>query len=736
MAGKIIIVSNRLPFQIKKKSGQYIVKQSSGGLVSAIQSMPPEKQITWIGAADFKREHWEEYSKQNSTQRFEIVPVFLDKKTENLYYNIFSNTLIWPLFHYFPSFAEYDENSFRAYREVNEQFAEVIKSVASEEDLIWVHDYHLMLVPGFLKSGPKHLSSQFFLHIPFPVYELVKLIPEDWRTEILHSLVSCDILGFQTAEYSSHFKRALSYFLGIETVNNTTTINGHITTIKDYPISIDFDKFDSAYDDSAVVAARQMILKKNEGIKMIFSLDRLDYSKGVSNRLEAYEKLLKENDDLRGKVVFVINVIPSRETISKYAERKRLIEENISRINGIFGSIQWQPIIYQYQHLDFTQLMACYSACDVALVTPLRDGMNLVAKEFVASRKDLRGALILSEFAGAASELSGGAIPVNPNDIHLMRDAMLQAISLSEKEQEQRMFNMREVVRRHNVTAWMHSFLEDVNNAKKHLQWNRPNFMSFYEKMDLFDAYRNAQKRLILLDYDGTLIPFYNKPEEAVPGDVIKDLVAKLAKNKRNRVMLISGRDAATLENWFKNSSIDIVAEHGSMHREAEKEWTTPTRLNLSWKEDVKICIEKYVKLIPGSFTEEKKFSVAWHYRAIENIDEEAIKLSLSKELMMLNMHNDFDILHGNKVIEIKSSLTNKGKFVDRYLEKNTFDFVLAIGDDVTDEDMFNALKEKHHYTIKVGLGHTAARFNLVGVNNVLSFLEQLTNFKEPVVGR
>jgi trehalose 6-phosphate synthase/phosphatase len=292
---------------------------------------------------------------------------------------------------------------------------------------------------------------------------------------------------------------------------------------------------------------------------------------------------------------------------------------------------------------------------------------------------------------------------------------------------------MRDVVQKNDVNKWMNDFMTDVNNARKNVQWNRPNFMSFYEKMDLFDAYRAARKRLILLDYDGTLIPFYNKPEEAVPGDVIKDLVSKLVKNKRNKVMLISGRDGETLENWFRNSKIDIAAEHGTLYKPAEQDWIVPNGYNMSWKEDVKICIDKYVQLIPGSFVEEKKFSVAWHYRAIENIDEEATKLALSKELMMLNMNNDFDILHGNKVIEIKSIHTNKGKFITRFLEHNEFDFVLAIGDDVTDEDMFNALKEKHHYTIKVGLGKTAARYNLVGVNNVLSFLEQLTTFKEPI---
>lgn len=705
------------------------MQASSGGLVSAIASIPRENQITWIGAADFKQEHWQQFREQKVQTDYLLEPVFLDKKTESLYYNGFSNMLIWPLFHYFPSYAEYDEDSFVAYRQVNRVFADKIRQVATDEHTIWVHDYHLMLVPGFLKSGSKQFKSSFFLHIPFPAYELVKLIPEDWRKEILSSLICADVVGLQTSEHASHLKRALSYFLGIETINNTTTFSGHTTTIRDFPISIDFKKFNEAFNEPDISRYRQHIRDRNKGMKMIFSLDRLDYSKGVLNRLDAFELMLKDKPELAEKVVFVMNVIPSRENISKYAERKKLIEENVSRINGVYGNIHWQPIIYQYQHLDFCKLLACYTACDVILVTPLRDGMNLVAKEFVASRQDLRGCLILSEFAGAADELTT-ALMVNPNDIHLMKNVMVQAMNLPEKEQEKRIIHMQEAIRRNDVTNWTDTFLAEVDASVRQEEMARPNFLSFYEKLEVVEAYRKARKRLILLDYDGTLIPFFKKPEEAVPGDVIKELVAGLAASRKNKVMLISGRDAGTLENWFRNSQIDIAAEHGLLYRQAGGEWQSPSTDNLLWKDEIKVLMDKYVKMIPGSFLEEKQFSLAWHYRAIENIDEEATRLSFSKEAMLLNRHDDFDILQGNKVIEVKSVLSNKGKFVSRFLKTNDFDFVLAIGDDVTDEDMFNALQEKHHYTIKVGMGPTSARYNVVGVNNVIALLEDLSSPK------
>ncbi len=733
MSGKLIVVSNRLPFKIEKKAGKYEIRQSSGGLVSAIKSLPKGEGITWIGAADFKEEAWLEYKRTVEHGEYNIIPLFLDKKTERLYYNGFSNTMIWPLFHYFPSFAEYDLEFYNAYKQINKQFAEKISSVANENDRIWVHDYHLMLVPGFLKQAAKSLSSSFFLHIPFPSYEIMKLIPEDWRNDILNSLLCSDVVGFHTKEYVTHFKKSISFFLGSECANGIVNVNGHTTLIKEYPISIDFNQFNSAYDEASVVKGRNLIRQKYNNIKIIFSLDRLDYSKGVINRLQGYEKLIQSTMSLRGHVVFVINVVPSREEISKYAERKKMIEENISRINGLYGSIHWQPIIYQYQHLNFTDLLACYTACDVALVTPLRDGMNLVAKEFVASRKDKRGALILSEFAGASTELSG-AILVNPNDLDAMQAAILKALKLRPIEQEVRMSDMQKHLSVHNINVWLSSFLEDMHVVKNQNVGAAPKVMSFDDKVTIFDAYKAANKRLILLDYDGTLIKFYNRPEEAVPGEIVKELLYRLTRNPLNQVVIISGRDAATLSSWFSTTGVDIAAEHGSIYRPASREHLSePKAESPAWKPIVKALMQKYAEQVIGSFIEEKDFTIAWHYRAVEDTTIEGTKLKLSKELAILNENKEFDVLMGNKVLEVKSVHVNKGKFVSGMIASAKFDFVLAIGDDVTDEDMFSALTKPNHYSIKVGLSSTNAKFNLININNVLSFLDQLSNIKNQV---
>lgn len=730
MKERIIIVSNRLPYRIEKKNGKFELIQSSGGLVSAIKSISGEKHIIWVGAADFKEETWEEYKKSAPMPAIHIVPVFLNKKTENLYYNGFSNSVIWPLFHYFPSFTEYHTDYYTAYEEVNKLFASTLKTIAKENDVVWIHDYHLMLLPGYLQQEPKPIRSSFFLHIPFPTHELIRLIPENWRNQILKSLLCADVIGFHTREYVQHFKKSLEFFLGIPVREDHATINGHTAKIKDYPISIDFEQFHTAYDDPQVAKGRDLIRQKYQSAKIIFSLDRLDYSKGVINRLLAFERLLKTHPHLHGNLILIINIIPSREGIGKYAERKTIIEENISRINGLYGNFLWQPIVYQYQHLSFTELITCYASCHVALVTPLRDGMNLVAKEFVAARKDKQGVLILSEFAGAAHELKG-ALPVNPNDIHAMQSVLLRALKMKVSEQESRMSYMQEHIRRHDINAWFHEYLQDVQDMRSRNLRTRSNPMDHDAKVKIIDAYKSGTKRLILLDYDGTLIRFFDDPQDAAPDKRILDLLSSLAENPLNKIILISGRDAETLDKWFGHLNINIAAEHGLIYKAAGKgHWDDLIAVKPQWKNKVRKLTQQYEAYVDGSFTEEKEHAIAWHYRTAKDGSIDEHKAALSKELTGLNRDNEFDIIFGNKVVEIKSNSGNKGTFVKDLLRKEIFDFVLSIGDDSTDEDMFAVLNEEHHYSIKVGLVPTCADYNLINANVVLSFLEQLSLLK------
>lgn len=722
----LIIASNRLPFRIEKKEDRHEIKQSSGGLVSALQSVSAsEVKMIWVGVADFKKESWNIAKDRLIESTYKLEPLFVDRKKYQHYYDGFSNALLWPLFHYFPSFAEYDEESYKSYKEINELFAERICEIAQTGDSVWVHDYHLMLLPKYLKAKRPDLNVGFFLHIPFPSYEIYKLLPEEWRNEILDGIISSDVVGFHTPEYVSHFKRSLAYFSGITVNNDIAQVKEHRCVIRAYPISIDFSKFSDAHSWPAIARGRNVIKQANKNTSIIFSVDRLDYTKGVINRLYAYESLLESQPEYRGKVIFVINVVPSRDQISKYAERKKLIEENVARINGLYGNINWQPVIYQYRHLSFNQLLSFYTAADVALVTPMRDGMNLVAKEFVASRKDCKGVLILSEFAGASAELHD-AILVNPNDTQTLKHGIIKALSLSSEEQTERMSEMRKIVAENNVHKWVNSFLNDLrlNGVNK----TQPHIMSFEEKVELFDKYRAAKKRLLLLDYDGTLVPFYATPDEAVPGNELKQTLVELNRHEKNSVVIVSGRDAKTLEKWFGDLKLSIVAEHGALYKKNGSEsWTKFITFPVDWKDEIKRVLGKVTEKYDGAFMEEKNYSLALHYRLVNPSSAQDLVASVAKELMQLDTYK-FNVLYGNMVIEVKSLEVNKGRIASEIMNDEEYDFVLAIGDDVTDEDMFSALSKKEHcYTIKVGVTPTGANCSLISVNNVISLLYQLS---------
>lgn len=726
----LIIVSNRLPFRIDKRENRYEIKRSSGGLVSALQSMPANgMNMTWVGIADFKKESWNSVKDDLNGSGYKLVPVFADRKKYHSYYDGFSNTLLWPLFHYFPSYAEYDEADHQAYKEINTLFAEQISEIAQPGDTVWVHDYHLLLLPKFLKERRPDLRIGFFLHIPFPSYEIFKLIPGEWRNEILEGMISADVLGFHTPEYVSHFKRSLAYFSGITAVNDEIQQKEHTCVIRSVPISVDFNKFNAAYSLPAVERGRNTIRHKCGNAKIIFSVDRLDYTKGVMHRLLAYESLLENHPEYREKVVFVINVVPSRDQISKYAERKRMIEENIGRINGLYGNIHWQPVIYQYRHLTFNQLMSFYTVADVALITPMRDGMNLVAKEFIASRKDKRGVLILSEFAGAASELKN-AILVNPNDMQALKNGIIKALSVSEEEKQKKMETMREVVRQNDIHKWIGSFMDDLKRSGNRNDHFKPHILTFDEKVELFNTYRTTRSRLLLFDYDGTLVPYFTKPEEALPGDKLKLLLNELNQQAENEVVIVSGRDAVTLEKWFGDTELSIVAEHGALYKRKNESWKKIIHNTIDWKEDVRKAFEKITRKYPDTFIERKTYSIALHYRAVNPAFVPDIITEAGKELMLLDTHN-FNVIYGNSVIEVKDPEVDKGNIVSRIIEEGNYDFILALGDDVTDEDMFSALQMKDNcYTMKVGIVPTRAKCNLIGVNHALSLLDQLNQYR------
>lgn len=732
--GRLFIVSNRLPFSVDREGDQVNIRQSSGGLVSAIKSYFESDQsnkgsITekmWMGVADFSQEDWDtEVGPRMAKYDFTAYPLFIDKTVYKDYYNGFANSTLWPLFHYFPSIVEYQTNYYDAYVKVNSQFAEQLAEVVKPGDTVWIHDYQLMLLPEMLRARQPDINIGFFLHIPFPSYEILRLMPGEWKNALLRGLMGADLIGFHTHDYVQYFMQSVKMLLGVDNYFYTMQYQDRLVKADLFPIGIDYNKFHKAAYDTEVLEVRNDIKRNFEGKKIIFSVDRLDYTKGLMDRLNGFEYFLTQNPEWLDKVVFVLNIVPSRDEIPAYLERKRQIEEKIGTLNGKFSSISWQPVIYRYNHLPFSELSALYQAADIALITPLRDGMNLVAKEYVASSSTQRGVLILSELAGAASELNE-AILVNPTDVVDVSNAIVKALNMPLQEQKSRMALMQKRLADYDVVKWVNDFLDQLGNVKKEQQKLQTKLLDARIYSRMHQHYQKAQRRCLLLDYDGTLVSFARLPQDAVPGKELKELLFRLSLDEKNHVVIISGRDAEILEKWFGNLPITLVAEHGASVKMKGELWQQTIPSSEKWKEEIRPIMQIFVSRCVGSFIEEKNNTIAWHYRNTQ-VD---LGFSRSRELVnnlgQMVQNTMLQVVDGNKVIEVRMSGFDKGVMALRIVNDLNPDFTLCIGDDTTDEDMFKALGNKA-YSIKVSNGFTAAQYTVLSQRKVLPLLDQLT---------
>jgi len=439
--------------------------------------------------------------------------------------------------------------------------------------------------------------------------------------------------------------------------------------------------------------------------------------------------MLEVSPEWRGKVTLIMLVVPSRIGIEDYEGTKKQIEETVGKINGRFGTIGWVPIIYQYRSLPFESLVALYAVSDVALVTPLRDGMNLVAKEYVASRLDQTGVLVLSEMAGAAKDLPE-AIIINPNDRQEIACALKRALEMPVEEQVRRNTVMQKRLREQDVTRWAIDFLSQLNGDTFHDEASPAIHLSLAARRYLIHDFQERTRRLLLLDYDGTLVPFAPSPDLARPTRRLLDVLRSLASNPANEIVLITGRDRPTLENWFKGLRVGFAAEHGALIKQGSAEWKLLKPLPVVWKDTIFPILKTYADRLPGAFVEEKEFSLVWHYRAAEPVQGDVIAHELADHLLAFTANIDIQVLQGSKVIEIRNAGVNKGLAVQQWLAKEPFDFILALGDDSTDEDMF-AVLPAWATSIHVGSFPTRARFNLHNSSEVIQLLEELVSVSE-----
>lgn len=721
-----------------QKKGKPAFATNAGGLVSALKSylsqanqpgLDEVSETLWIGSTDHTEQKFKQIVGANhyTHDGFTVHPVFLPQEAKDKHYHGFSNDLIWPLFHYFPSYANFEEDFFGHYKEVNRHFAWKVVEQYRPGDIIWVHDYHLMLLPEILREMLPDATIGFFLHIPFPSFELFRLLRGNWRREILQGMLGADLVGFHTNDYVQHFLKSVHEILGHENHFRAITSGGRRIVTDVFPISIDFGKFHGAVNDTEVFAERNAIKKRLTGLKIIMSADRLDYTKAIVNRLESFELLLKAYPDYVKQVTYILIVVPSRDIITKYKENKRQVEETVSRINGKYGNLDWTPIVYQYCALDFKRLAGLYLAADAALITPLRDGMNLVAKEFVACRNDKRGVLILSETTGAAREL-GEALIVNPTDRREIADAINEALQMPVSSQVSRNEIMQKRLSRYDVNKWAHDFLSSLEMSKQEQQNLAIKEITHATRKMIFDAYGDGGKRLIFLDYDGTLAAFAKFPHLASPSQEALDVLARLSADSRNTVVLISGRDRNSLEEWFGHLPLSLVAEHGAFVKRKDALWHPMTSRTGQWKETVCEIMDRYTERCAGALIEEKNHAIAWHYRNAE------LELGFLRSRELVNALNelssdlDFQVIEGHMVIEARVRGVDKGTAANGWLANASekFDFILAIGDDRTDEDIFKVMPEDG-YSIRIGLIPTTARFNLKDQTTAIKFLAQLS---------
>jgi trehalose 6-phosphate synthase/phosphatase len=719
---RLLIVSNRLPISVAKRRGRLRFERSVGGLATTLGAFYKSRPSLWIGWPGIELERVTEAEREEVEARLSsegCQPLFISQRDIEDYYHGFCNKTIWPLFHYFPEYTVYSADLWRAYRRVNQLFAEAVAGVARPGDTIWVHDYHLMLLPELIKEKLPEMTVGFFLHIPFPSFEIFRLLP--WRREMLEGLLGAELVGFHTYDYVQHFLNSVHSLLGYESFMGQITAADRITKADVFPLGIDYQHFYGTARSSAVRNQASQFREKLGNGKIVLSIDRLDYTKGIPQRLEAFDLFLERHPEQREKLVLVMVVVPSRTRVEQYASLKKRVDELVGEINGKYGSIGWTPIWYLYRSLPFDSLVALYNLADIALITPLRDGMNLIAKEYIASKTDGRGVLIISETAGVAKEL-GEAIVINVNNPEEIVRALEQALAMPKSEQRERNRIMQQRLRRYHVGWWADEFIDRLLYTRQLQDAMKTRVLNNEAQNRLLSDSQQGRQRLIILGYDGTLIPFSAKPEQAKPGAGVKRPLKKLAAEPNSEVVLVSGRDRYTLERWFGGLGIGLVAEHGAWAKEKGKPWEVGGSLPQDWKEELRPLLERYVDRTPGSFVEEKEFSLVWHYRKADPKLGELRAREVVNDLLNITGNLNLQVLEGNRIVEVKNAGVTKGQAALRWVSREGWDFILAIGDDLTDEDIFRVLPATA-WTIKVGVGASAARFSLGSPSQVVSLL-------------
>ncbi|KAL1974409.1 hypothetical protein VTN31DRAFT_4613 [Thermomyces dupontii] len=467
--GRLLLASNRLPITIRRsEGGKYEFSISSGGLVTGLSGLAKTTTFQWYGWPGLEVPEDEVETVRNRLKdEYGATPIFIDDQLADCHYNGFSNSILWPLLHYHPGEIVFDESAWVAYSEVNMLFAQTIAREAQDGDMIWVHDYHLMLLPEMLrielrKLGKKNIRIGFFLHTPFPSSEIYRVLPV--RTDLLRGLLHSDLIGFHTFDYARHFLSSCSYLLGTITTPNSVHFEGRSISVSAYPIGIDPEKFVEGLKNPKVKNRIAHLESKFQGMKLMISVDRLDYIKGIPQKLHALEVFLSSHPEWVGKVVLVLVAVPSRQDVEEYQNLRAVVNELVGRINGRFGTVDYMPIHFMHKSVNFDELLALYAISDACVVSSTRDGMNLVSYEYVASQEKRKGVLILSEFAGAAQSLNGSLV-VNPWSTEDLANAYYDAVSMDLEQRAARYQKLWKYVSKYTSSFWGQSFVSELSRC-------------------------------------------------------------------------------------------------------------------------------------------------------------------------------------------------------------------------------------------------------------------------------
>lgn len=724
LPARLVVVSNRLPMQtVSGPDGRFRVEPGGGGLVAAMRPVLEETGGIWVGwpgegdAASFEA--------QVRGSPFEVVPVPLAAEEVQGYYDGFSNRTLWPLFHDLLGRTAFDHTWWPAYESANRAFAEAAAERVREGDSVWTHDYHLFLFGRYLREKRPGVRQGFFLHIPFPPLMLFHRLP--WRTEILRGLLAYDLVGFQTERDLGAFVRCLLALcpearpLDFTERRAAWEWEGRTVEAGVFPISIDFAYWDALGRSRSVRRKAERFLEKIARRKVILGVDRLDYSKGIPQRIRAFGELLSRHPEECERVQFLQIAVPSRTSVSEYRELKREIDSLIGAVNGRFATPTWVPINYIYRRFELPELAAYYRAADVALVTPVKDGMNLVAKEFAAASVEKTGVLILSEFAGAAYELEPGAIIVNPHDVVEVAEALHRALHMSQEEQRSRLEALRAIISKNDVHRWATGFLESLRGVEEKVRPPR-------EILEAWDGSRSP-RIFVHLDYDGALSPLRLYPTLAAPDPELVATLGQLASDPGVCVAISSGRALAELDRWFREPAIVLVGGHGASWRHRGVQ--TPLLAGSERPEGIAEArrrIEPMVDAAPGAVLEDKGHSLAVHYRMVPEFVLPRLIPRLRREIAgLVEKRRDIAILEGACVLELVPAGTSP---VRAFLEVRKAlgcegDPALAIGADRKEEEIFETLRDCD-LAIHVGGGPTRAKAVLRRPQEVKALLAEL----------